>query len=292
MVVRPQSFHDDRGPGEWWVASDLDEIALGGGALAEDHVLGVGGASLTLAGLQLPSPARRVLDLGTGCGIQALRARRYADEVVATDLSARALDYARMNLLIDETDGVELREGSLFEPVAGETFDRIVSNPPFVITPRAARVPEYEYRDGGLVGDALVEQVFAGVGAHLEPGGVAQMLGNWETRDGVGSLDRVRAWVDASPCRWMPGSSSARSSTPSGTPRRGSATAAPCQAAPSSMRCRARGSTISTPAASVRSASDTFCCAGHPVTSRRCGASSVSRSRSRQRARSARISRR
>ncbi|MGO1412308.1 MAG: DUF7059 domain-containing protein, partial [Microbacterium sp.] len=52
-VLRPQSFHDDRGPGEWWVASDLDEIALGGGALATDHVLGVGGASLTLAGLQL-----------------------------------------------------------------------------------------------------------------------------------------------------------------------------------------------------------------------------------------------
>ncbi|WP_105566684.1 DUF7059 domain-containing protein [Microbacterium halophytorum] len=198
-VVRPQSFHDDRGPGEWWVASDLDEIALGGGALAEDHVLGVGGASLTLAGLQLPTPARRVLDLGTGCGIQAMRARRYADEVVATDLSARALDYARMNLLIDATDGVELREGSLFGPVAGETFDRIVSNPPFVITPRAAGVPEYEYRDGGLVGDTLVEQVFAGVGAHLEPGGVAQMLGNWETRGGVSGLDRVRAWVDASP---------------------------------------------------------------------------------------------
>src|SRR5690606_34918719 len=92
-----------------------------------------------------------------------------------------------------------LRQGSLFEPVAGERFDRIVSNPPFVITPRAQGVPEYEYRDGGLVGDALVEQVVAGAGAHLEPGGVAQMLGNWETRDGVAGLDRVRAWVDASP---------------------------------------------------------------------------------------------
>lgn len=198
-VLRPQSFHDDRGPGEWWVASDLDEIALGGGALATDHVLGVGGASLTLAGLQLPTPARRVLDLGTGCGIQALRARRYADAVVATDLSERALDFAGLNLVIDDTDGVELRQGSLFEPVAGETFDRIVSNPPFVITPRATGVPAYEYRDGGLVGDALVEQVFAGVGEHLVTGGVAQMLGNWETRDGVPGLGRVRAWAEASP---------------------------------------------------------------------------------------------
>ncbi|MER7797074.1 methyltransferase [Microbacterium sp. NPDC096154] len=198
-IIRPQSYLDTDGAGEWWFASDLDELALGGGALAEDHVLGVGGASLTLAGLQLPTPAGRVLDLGTGCGIQALRARRYATSVVATDLSERALAFARLNALLNHDEHVETRHGSLFEPVAGETFDRIVTNPPFVITPRVTGVPGYEYRDGGLVGDALVEQVVRGVGAHLVPGGVAQLLGNWESRDGVDGLERVRAWVDASP---------------------------------------------------------------------------------------------
>ncbi|WP_156761420.1 DUF7059 domain-containing protein [Microbacterium karelineae] len=198
-TLRPQSFHDDRGPGEWWVAADLDELALGGGALAEDHVLGVGGASLTLAGLQLPTPARRVLDLGTGCGVQALRAKRYADEVVATDISARALAFTRINAILDGSDGISTRAGSLFAPVAGERFDRIVSNPPFVITPRASGVPAYEYRDGGLVGDALVQQVIAGAGEHLVPGGVAQLLGNWESVGDADGLDRVRAWVEASP---------------------------------------------------------------------------------------------
>ena len=198
-IVRPQSFHDDRGPGEWIIAADLDEIATGGGALAEDHVLGVGGASLTLAGLQLPTAAGRVLDLGTGCGVQALRARRYAEEVVATDISSRALRFTEMNALINDTAGIDVRAGSLFEPVAGETFDRIVSNPPFVITPRVQGVPAYEYRDGGLVGDALVERVVAGVGDHLAPGGTAQFLANWETKDGVAGLDRFRAWVEASP---------------------------------------------------------------------------------------------
>ena len=197
-IIRPQSYLDTEGTGEWWLASDLDEIATGGGALAEDHVLGVGGASLTLAGLQLPVPAARVLDLGTGCGIQALRARRYADAVVATDLSERALRYARLNAILNQGEGIQTRHGSLFEPVAGETFDRIVSNPPFVITPRAKGVPDYEYRDGGLVGDALVEQVVRGVGQHLAPGGVAQMLGNWETRDGVDGLARLRSWVESS----------------------------------------------------------------------------------------------
>lgn len=196
-LVRPQAFGDEAGGVEWWIASDLDEAALGS-ALPEDHVLGVGGASLTLAGLQLPNPAGTLLDVGTGCGIQALRARRYASAVVATDISERALAFTRLNALLNDVDGIEVRAGSLFAPVADERFDRIVSNPPFVITPRVAGVPTYEYRDGGLVGDALVEAVVSGVGARLAPGGVAQLLGNWETRDGVDGLDRVQEWVERS----------------------------------------------------------------------------------------------
>jgi len=197
-VVRPQSYADSTGSGQWWIASDLDEAALGG-PLPEDHVLGVGGASLTLAGLQLPTPVARGLDVGAGCGIQALRARAHVDHVVATDISERALAFTRLNALLNGIDGIETRFGSLFVPVAGEQFDRIVSNPPFVITPRVADVPAYEYRDGGMVGDDVVSAFVTGVGAHLTPGGVAQLLGNWETRDGVDGLDRVRAWVESSP---------------------------------------------------------------------------------------------
>ncbi|MGZ0712214.1 DUF7059 domain-containing protein (plasmid) [Coraliomargarita sp. W4R53] len=196
-VVRPRSYADESGTGEWWVISDLDEAALAG-PLPVDHVLGVGRASMTLAALQLPTPAARGLDIGAGCGIQALRARRNVEHVVATDISARALWFTRLNALINGIEGIETRLGNLFEPVAGETFDRIVSNPPFVITPRTADVPSYEYRDGGMVGDELVAAFVTGVGEHLEPGGVAQLLGNWETRDGVEGLERVRAWVEHS----------------------------------------------------------------------------------------------
>ena len=197
-VVRPQSYADASGSGQWWIASDLDEAALGG-PLPEDHVLGVGGASLTLAGLQLPTPAERALDIGAGCGIQALRARAHSAHVVATDISPRALSFTRLNALLNGVDGIEVRLGSLFEPVAGEQYDRVVSNPPFVITPRVADVPAYEYRDGGMVGDDVVAAFVKGVGAHLAPGGVAQLLGNWETRDGVPGLERVRGWVESSP---------------------------------------------------------------------------------------------
>lgn len=197
LDLRPYAFTDAHGEGHWWIVSDLGELALGG-PLGEQHVLGVGGASMTLSGLMLPTPAERVLDLGTGCGIQAMHASRFASQVVATDISARALRLARFNVELNGIDGVDFRLGSLFEPVAGERFDRIVSNPPFVITPRVAGVPEYEYRDGGLVGDAIVEAVMRGAAEHLRPGGVAQLLGNWEYRDEGDegdALDRVRGWT-------------------------------------------------------------------------------------------------
>lgn len=195
-LVRPQEWSDADGEGEWWVASDLDEAALGG-ALPEGHVLGVGGASLTLAGLQLPRRAGRVLDVGTGCGIQALRAARYADEVVVTDTSARALAFSCLTLRLNGLEASSMRQGSLYEPVAGERFDRVVSNPPFVITPRRAGVPVYEYRDGGAVGDALVARAITGAADVLAPGGIVQLLGNWEYRADEDGLDRVRGWVAA-----------------------------------------------------------------------------------------------
>ena len=207
-LVRPQSFVDADGMGEWWIASDLDEVALDG-ALPADHVLGVGGASRTLAEIIMPVEVERALDLGTGCGIQALLVARHAGSVVATDISARALAYAELNAQLNGVGNIEFRRGSMFEPVAGEAFDLIVSNPPFVITPRVEGVPEYEYRDGGLIGDALVEQFVTTVPAFLTAGGVAQLLGNWESRGGQAALalraglDRLASWVPADLDLWV-----------------------------------------------------------------------------------------
>ncbi|PVE98017.1 methyltransferase [Microbacterium sp. TPD7012] len=201
-LLRPQSFVDADGVGEWWIASDLDEVALDG-ALPADHVLGVGGASRTLAETIVPIEVDRALDLGTGCGIQALLVARRARTVVATDVSARALAYAELNARLNGVGNIEFRLGSMFDPVEGEAFDLIVSNPPFVITPRGDDVPAYEYRDGGLVGDALVEQFVRTAPAFLTVGGIAQLLGNWESRAGVAGLARLDAWVPAELDLWV-----------------------------------------------------------------------------------------
>jgi hypothetical protein len=178
----------------WWLASDFGEAVLRG-PLPTDHVLGVGGASATLASWTPRPQAERALDLGTGCGVQALHLSGHTGSVVATDISARALAFAAFNAGLNGVR-LDLRQGSLLEPVAGETFDLVVSNPPFVITPRDAAVPRYEYRDGGLAGDGVVAGLVRDLPAHLRPGGVAQLLANWEVGAGETWQDRVRSWLE------------------------------------------------------------------------------------------------
>ena len=188
--VRPYAA-DDR---HWWVASDLAEVATGSPVRA-DHVLGIGGASTTLAAWTIRRPVGRALDVGTGCGVQALHLGSHAESIVATDLSERALAFARFNAALNECTW-DVRAGSMLEPVAGERFSLIVSNPPFVITPRSGEMPLFEYRDGGAAGDAIVADLVRSVGDHLEPGGVAQFLGNWEVPRGSTWTERVGSWLE------------------------------------------------------------------------------------------------
>lgn len=188
--LRP--YGDDRHT--WWVLSDLSEISTNE-PLADDHVLGIGGASTTLASWTIRRPVQRALDMGAGCGVQSLHLGAHCDRIVATDLSTRAVEIARFNAALDEQVW-DVRAGSLFDPVAGEQFDLVVSNPPFVITPRVDGVPQFEYRDGGMVGDALVRTVVQSVEDVLAPGGVAQLLGNWEVPSGGDWRDVVRGWLE------------------------------------------------------------------------------------------------
>lgn len=178
----------------WWVASDLSEMATGS-PLRVDHVLGIGGASTTLASWTPRSQVGRALDLGTGCGVQALHLAGHADAVTVTDVSERALAYARFNAALAGQDW-EVLAGSMLEPVAGRQFDLVVSNPPFVITPRSGDVPLFEYRDGGSTGDAVVAGLVRGVAPLLAPGGTAQLLGNWEIADEESWQERVRSWLE------------------------------------------------------------------------------------------------
>ncbi len=230
--LRPYGWppnRDGSGGADLWVASDLGAHQRSG-VLPKDHVLGIGHASMTLAQSTIRPRVERALDLGTGCGIQTFHLLQHAQHVVATDISERALAFTRFNLLLnagplridreDLEDRVELRQGSLLDPVDGERFALVVSNPPFVITPRhgSERVADqFTYRDGGLPGDDIVATLVSRLPDALAPGGIAQMLGNWEIRgtdgtgaDGTGAersattaSDGVPAWYSR-PQSWVP----------------------------------------------------------------------------------------
>jgi len=167
-----------------------------------DHV---GGVSLTtLTGLSLTHRARirRALDIGTGPGIQAIVAAAHSDEVVATDVNPRALAYARFNALLNERPEIEVREGSLFEPVAGERFDLVLCNAPYVVSPDS----RYLFRDAGMAGDGLSETVVRGVPEHLEPAGTATLVVSWLGGGDEDWAARPRGWLDGSGCdAWVIG---------------------------------------------------------------------------------------
>ncbi|MFC9288085.1 methyltransferase [Streptomyces sp. NPDC057052] len=198
--VRPYGGPDGE---DWFIVSDLG-CAVGGaggvGSRAEGVVLGVGGASTTLAGITVRTPVSAALDLGTGSGIQALHAARHATRVTATDLNPRALHITALTLALSGAPAADLREGSLFEPVRDdETFDLIVSNPPFVISPGA----RLTYRDGGMGGDDLCRSLVQGAGERLNVGGFAQFLANWQHVEGEDWQDRLRSWVPRGCDAWI-----------------------------------------------------------------------------------------
>ncbi len=103
----------------FWVASDLTPGLDGAPVRVDaDHVLGISPAAVSLAQLTLREPVGSALDLGTGCGVQALHLAAHAGLVVATDVNERALRLTRFNALLNELATIDVREGSLLEPVA------------------------------------------------------------------------------------------------------------------------------------------------------------------------------
>ncbi|MEV5956511.1 class I SAM-dependent methyltransferase [Streptomyces sp. NPDC051987] len=198
--VRPYGGSDGE---DWFIVSDLGCAVGGAGGIGRRHeevVLGVGGASTTLVGITVRTPVASALDLGTGSGIQALHAAQHATRVTATDLNPRALHITALTLALSGAPAADLREGSLFEPVRdGETYDLIVSNPPFVISPGA----RLTYRDGGMSGDDLCRSLVQQAGERLAEGGFAQFLANWQHVAGEDWQDRVRSWVPRGCDAWI-----------------------------------------------------------------------------------------
>ena len=110
LDVRPYGTDD----GHLWVVSDLTPGLDGGpNRVGPDHVLGISSASTSLAQLTLREPVGSALDLGTGCGVQALHLAAHSERVVATDVNTRALRLARFNAALNGVAGSRRRTRGL-----------------------------------------------------------------------------------------------------------------------------------------------------------------------------------
>lgn len=163
---------------------------------AEDYVLEVGPSTRQAAALTVRKQVDRALDLCSGNGVQALLLRAHAARVIGTEISPRAVGFARFNAELNEEDGIDWRLGNLLEPVEGESFGVVTCNPPFVIGP--GREPLY--RDGRAHADEFSRAAAVGSAQVLEEGGFATVVCNWVSRRDEPWHETPERWLDESGC--------------------------------------------------------------------------------------------
>jgi len=189
ITVRPLDA-----PAAWVVAHDRTPRA--GAPLAADHVIGVSASSMALAGATVRRPGVSTLDIGTGCGVQALFASPHSERVVASDLNPRAAALATLTMELNGVDNVEVRTGDMLDPAAGEAFGLVVANPPFVISPSE----RYLFRDAAAPVDEVCRTLVRSVPAHLVDGGHFQCLASWAHVAGEDWRERLAGWFAGSGC--------------------------------------------------------------------------------------------
>ncbi len=146
--------------------------------------------------LMIRRPCGTTLDLGAGCGILAILASMHSAHVVATDLNPRAAEFIAFNAWLNGASNLECLTGDTFEPVEGRTFDMIVSNPPFFVTPGYGQL----YCETGMELDGYCRRLVKSVQRYLNEGGFLQITFEWVKVSGEAWQDRLADWLKDSGC--------------------------------------------------------------------------------------------
>jgi methylase of polypeptide subunit release factors len=178
---------------EFLVASDHPSAIERGDS---EMVLWPNPTSRFLSRFTIRRHSRATLDLGTGSGILSLGAAAHSDSVVATDLNPRVPYFVNFNARLNGVEKIEMRLGDAFQPVAGRTFDLILSNPPFFITPQN----DFTFCDNPLELDQLCRQLVREAPAYLNEDGYMQMLCEWAQVSGQPWEERIEEWLEGSGC--------------------------------------------------------------------------------------------
>src|ERR1019366_4775888 len=139
------------------------------------------------------TPCDALLDIGTGTGIAALDAARYARHAWGTDIAARSVQFAEFNRRLNGIQTATMLQGDLYAPVEGITFDRIVTHPPYV----PARKNTMIFRDGGEDGEQILRRIVEDVPRFLRPGGRFYTMVTAADCEGQAFEDRLRLWLGA-----------------------------------------------------------------------------------------------
>jgi methylase of polypeptide subunit release factors len=178
------------------IASDRNNNPDGSQFAAPPDIVfpAINGGTLLFLKLIPKSPARQVLDIGSGSGVAALMLSDCAQQVVASDVTARAAHFARFNCLLNRRYNVEVAQGDLYSAVEGQTFDRIVAHPPYVPSLSQTTI----FRDGGETGEVLVKRIIEGLPKYLRPGGTYYSLCLGLDTKEARFEERVRTWLGES----------------------------------------------------------------------------------------------
>ncbi|HWS77415.1 MAG TPA: peptide chain release factor N(5)-glutamine methyltransferase [Thermomonas sp.] len=153
--------------------------------------------------------APRIADLGTGSGAIALAIakERPRASVIATDASAAALAVARRNAARNRIANIEFREGDWLAPLAGERFDLIASNPPYI----AEGDPHLDEGDlrfeppsalsSGADGFDAIRTIVGAAPSHLDAGGWLLLEHGWEQGEAVRALLVQAGFIDIETAR-------------------------------------------------------------------------------------------
>jgi methylase of polypeptide subunit release factors len=161
-----------------------------------EQVMGITASSAALSDFTVRRPCRATLDLGTGSGVQAFAAAEHSEAVCGVDKAARSIEFARFNAGLNGIGKCEFLEGDCFEPVRGRTFDLVVSNPPFAITPSF----RYLYRDSGVTLDGFCRALVRQAPEYLNEGGLFQICCDWAHIAGQNWQERLSGWFQGSGC--------------------------------------------------------------------------------------------
>jgi 16S rRNA G966 N2-methylase RsmD len=158
--------------------------------------MGVSPSSLVLAGMTVRRKNESTLDLGSGCGIQAILAASHSDRVVGVDCNRRAVGLARFNAQLNGIRHIDFREGDMFEPAQDETFDLIVSNPPFIISPEN----RHFFLNSGLEDDEICRRIVQQAPQFLKDDGYCILNANWAVIDQEDWRARLANWFEGTGC--------------------------------------------------------------------------------------------